>query len=244
MHRRRGAGSRPCPAAQVLHITQSALRPLRQHQLRSFAPSNSPDVAHRSAQSSSVIITWRWHTHNGNRRSCREPPEKSHRSCGTCDLLHRDAQVGGGGFFPNRGERRDSVFFFLPSFKCGCCLLLQEEAERRSGKAECPSEGSGLRLCAALAPDTETAVSSRAGLRRRSSCIRAQDKSVIFKRMCCHGCQALRASAAVLGIELGGEGVGWWGGIAPIPRCKICSEFVTFLPKRAPFVVEGRWGMK
>lgn len=63
------AGGRPCPAAQVLHITQSALRPLRQHQLSSFALPNSPDVAHRSAQSSSVIITWRWHTHNGNRRN-------------------------------------------------------------------------------------------------------------------------------------------------------------------------------
>lgn len=63
------AGSRPCPAAQVLHITQSALRPLRQHPPSSFALPNSPDVAHRSAQSSSVIIIWRWHTHNGNRRN-------------------------------------------------------------------------------------------------------------------------------------------------------------------------------
>lgn len=63
------AGGRPRPAAQVLHITQSALRPLRRHRPSSFALANSPDVAHRSAQSSSVIITWRWHTHNGNRRS-------------------------------------------------------------------------------------------------------------------------------------------------------------------------------
>lgn len=63
------AGTRPCLGAQVLHITQSALRPLRQHQLRSFALSNIPDVAHRSAQSSSVIITWRWRTHNGDHRN-------------------------------------------------------------------------------------------------------------------------------------------------------------------------------
>lgn len=34
---------------------------------------------------------------------------------------------------------------------------------------------------------------------------RCRNKSVILKCMCCHGCQPLRASTAVLGIELGGH---------------------------------------
>lgn len=32
-----------------------------------------------------------------------------------------------------------------------------------------------------------------------------RNKGAVLKRVCCHGCQALRASTAVLGIELGGH---------------------------------------
>lgn len=49
---------------------------------------------------------------------------------------------------------------------------------------------------------------------------RCRNKSVILKCMCCHGCQPLRASTAVLGIELGGHRtylccIYCWGPLAP-----------------------------
>lgn len=140
------AGTRPCLGAQVLHITQSALRPLRQHQLRSFALPNSPDVAHRSAQSSSVIITWRLRTHNGDHRNTNIHKNGAKEAAG--HVSSSSEVCRGGVFLPmNTRGRRDFFFFFFLQL-CGCCLFLQEEAETRSGKAKCLSEGFSLRFCA------------------------------------------------------------------------------------------------
>lgn len=80
-----------------------------------------------------------------------------------------------------------------------CCKRRQKCAPGRRNACQ------RVLACVSARTYTETAVSSRAGLCPRSPCIRAENKSVILKRMCCHGCQALRASTAVLGIELGGH---------------------------------------
>lgn len=103
------AGTRPCLGAQVLHITQSALRPLRQHQLRSFALPNSPDVAHRSAQSSSVIITWRWRTHNGDHRNTNIYKNGAKEAAGH---VSSSSEVCRGRFSPD--EHPGSTRFFPP----------------------------------------------------------------------------------------------------------------------------------
>lgn len=105
----------------------------------------------------------------------------------------------------NTRRRRDFSPFSFYNYVAAvsCCRRRQKRAPGKRNACHRVLVCFFARTCAALTPGAETAVSSRAGLCRRSRCIRAEYKSVILKCMCCHGCQALRASTAVLGIGLG-----------------------------------------